>query len=96
MRGRGTAGVRLGEASGLRPCGKPFGLRDGIRYRGKPLLELQRQEIPAIPHVDAIVCQVKHRDVVCEVIGKHVLDVSGGVCCSVAGVRYEPGLSEAA
>ncbi len=53
-------------------------------------------EIPAIPHVDAIVCQVKLRDVVCEVIGKHVLDVSGGVCCSVAGVRYEPGLSEAA
>ncbi len=63
---------------------------------GRSLLELQRIEIPAIPHVDAIRCQARHRDLVCEVIGRHVFDVSGGVCCSVAGIRYESGLSNAA
>jgi hypothetical protein len=53
------------------------------------LLEIQGQGIPAIPDVDAIICQEQHRETVCEAIGRHVYQVSGGVCCKVDGIRYE-------
>jgi hypothetical protein len=52
------------------------------------LLEIQGEGIPAIPDVDAIICQQRHREIVCEAIGRHVYEVSGGVCCKVDGVRY--------
>jgi len=57
------------------------------------LLELQGQEIAAIPQVDALICQARHRTTVCEAIGKQIFQ-SSGVCCSVVGIRYSP-LNEA-
>ena len=56
------------------------------------LLKAQREGIAAIPHVDALICQQKHRERVCEVIGRKLFDATG-VCCAVGGVRYSP-LSE--
>jgi hypothetical protein len=53
------------------------------------LLELQREKIPAIPFVDALICQEKNRERVCKTIGKHVFHVTG-VCCKVGGIRYSP------
>jgi hypothetical protein len=52
------------------------------------LLELQGKGIPAIPDVDAIICQQRHRKIVCKTIGRQVYEVSGGVCCKVDGIRY--------
>ena len=57
---------------------------------GDALLELQAAGIPAIPDVDAIICQQRYRESVCEVIGRTVYEVSGGVRCKVSGVRYLP------
>jgi hypothetical protein len=53
------------------------------------LLEVQRQGIAAIPHVDALICQQKDRQRVCEIVGKHILEVTG-VCGVVGGIRYSP------
>ena len=54
------------------------------------LLEVQGKGIAAIPDVDALICQKRHRETVCEAIGRHVYEVSGGVCCKVDDLRYEP------
>jgi hypothetical protein len=56
------------------------------------LLEAQREGIATIPHVDALICQQKDRERVCEIIGRRVFDATG-VCCAVGGIRYSP-LSE--
>jgi len=53
------------------------------------LLEVQRKGIAAIPHVDALICQEKDRQQVCEVIGKQIFHATG-VCCTVGGIRYSP------
>ena len=53
------------------------------------LLELQRERIAAIPYVDALICQQKDRERVCEVIGRKIFEATG-VCCAVGGVRYSP------
>jgi hypothetical protein len=53
------------------------------------LLEVQREGIAVIPHVDVLICQEKGRQRVCEVIGKKIFDATG-VCCVVGGVRYSP------
>jgi len=53
------------------------------------LLEVQAEEIAAIPHVDALICQEKDRERVCEVIGRKIFEVTG-VCCTVGGIRYSP------
>jgi hypothetical protein len=52
------------------------------------LLEIQGKGIPAIPDVDAIICQQRHREIVGEAIGRQVYEVSGGVCCKVDSIRY--------
>ena len=54
------------------------------------LLEAQKLGIPAVPLVDAIYCRESDRAVVCELIGRKMYEVSGGVCCLVNGVRYKP------
>jgi hypothetical protein len=51
------------------------------------LLEVQREGIAAIPHVDALICQEKHRVRVCEAIGRQIFQATG-VCCTVGGIRY--------
>ena len=51
------------------------------------LLEAQREGIAAIPHVDALICQEKDRERVCEVIGEQIFEATG-VCCTVGGTRY--------
>jgi hypothetical protein len=53
------------------------------------LLEVQAEEIAAIPHVDALICQEKDRERVCQVIGRKVFEATG-VCCVVGGMRYSP------
>ena len=53
------------------------------------LLEVQRERIPAIPHVDALICQEKYRERVCEAIGRQIFQATG-VCCTVGGIRYSP------
>jgi hypothetical protein len=53
------------------------------------LLEMQREGIAAIPHVDALICQQKDRERVCEVIGRKIFEATR-VCCTVDGVRYSP------
>ena len=53
------------------------------------LLEVQREEIAAIPHVDALICQQKDRERVCEVIGRRIFEATG-VCCVVGGIHYSP------
>ena len=57
------------------------------------LLEVQREGIAAIPHVDALICQQKQRERVCEVIGRQVFEATG-VCCEVGSIRFSP-LTEA-
>ena len=52
------------------------------------LMEVQRQGIPAIPLVDSIIVPEQHREQVCELIGREMYRVSGGVCCKVDGIRY--------
>jgi hypothetical protein len=54
------------------------------------LLAAQKLGIPAVPLVDAIDCRESDRAVVCELIGRKMYEVSGGVCCLVNGVRYKP------
>ena len=54
------------------------------------LLEAQAKGIAAIPDVDAIICQARHKVVVCRLIGQKVHEFSCGVCCKVGGIRYEP------
>jgi hypothetical protein len=53
------------------------------------LLEVQREGIAAIPHVDALICQRKNRARVCEAIGRRIFQATG-VCCAVGGIRYSP------
>jgi hypothetical protein len=53
------------------------------------LLGVQGDGIAAIPHVDALICQPKDRERVCEVIGRRIFEATG-VCCTVDGVRYSP------
>ena len=53
------------------------------------LLEVQGEGIAAIPHVDALICQQKDREQVCEVIGRKIFEATG-VCCAVGGIRYSP------
>jgi hypothetical protein len=53
------------------------------------LLEAQREGIAAIPHVDALICQEKDRERVCEVIGRRIFEATG-VCCVVGDIRYSP------
>jgi hypothetical protein len=53
------------------------------------LLEVQREGIAAIPHVDALICQQKNRARVCEAIGEQIFQATG-VCCAVGGTRYSP------
>ena len=53
------------------------------------LLEVQQKGIVAIPHVDALICQQKDRERVCEIIGRKIFEITG-VCCTVAGIRYSP------
>jgi len=50
------------------------------------LRDLQQQGIAAIPHVDALICQEKDHDVVCEAIGKQIF-LAAGVRARVGGVR---------
>ena len=54
------------------------------------LLDTQAKGIAAIPDVDAIICATGHKETVCRLIGQHVYEVSGGVCCKAGGVRYKP------
>jgi hypothetical protein len=53
------------------------------------LLQVQRKGIAAIPLVDALICQEKYRDRVCEAIGKQIF-LATGVCGNIAGTRYSP------
>jgi hypothetical protein len=53
------------------------------------LLEVQREGIAAIPHVDALICQQKDREQVCEVTGRKIFEATG-VCCTMGGTRYSP------
>ena len=53
------------------------------------LLEVQREGIAAIPQVDALICQEKDRERVCEVIGRKIFEATG-VYCTVGGIRYSP------
>ena len=53
------------------------------------LLEVQREGIAAIPHVDALICQQKNRERVCEVTGRKIFEATG-VCCTVGGICYSP------
>jgi hypothetical protein len=53
------------------------------------LLEVQHQDIGAIPLVDALICQEKHRERVCEVLGRQIFFATG-VCPKVGGTRYSP------
>jgi len=54
------------------------------------LLEMQKHGILGIPDVDSIICQSRHREFVCQTIGRYVHEVSGGVQCKVGGIRYDP------
>jgi hypothetical protein len=51
--------------------------------------DLQEKGIAAIPHVDALICEHKDRDIVCEAIGRQIFLVTG-VWSIVGGVRYLP------
>jgi len=53
------------------------------------LLEVQAEDIAAIPHVDALICKQKDRERVCEVIGRKIFEATG-VCCAVGGISYSP------
>jgi hypothetical protein len=53
------------------------------------LLEAQGEGIAAIPHVDALICQKKNQDRVCEAIGKQIF-LATGVCGKIGGIRYSP------
>ena len=53
------------------------------------LLEVQQKGIAAIPYVDALICQEKYRERVCEIIGRQIFEATG-VCCTVGGARYSP------
>ena len=54
------------------------------------LLQCQEEGIAAIPATDAILCRLKHRERVREIIGLWVYKVSGGVSCMVDGFRFRP------
>jgi ribosomal 50S subunit-associated protein YjgA (DUF615 family) len=51
------------------------------------LLQLQREDVPAIPDTDAILCRERDRMRVSGVIGAHV-HAASGVLCKVAGIRF--------
>jgi hypothetical protein len=57
------------------------------------LLEAQQDGIAAIRHVDALICQQKDRERVCETIGGQIFEATG-VCCTVGGIRYSMTESE--
>jgi hypothetical protein len=44
------------------------------------LRELQCEGIAAIPHVDALICQEKNGERVCDVLGRQIFEATG-VCC---------------
>ena len=50
------------------------------------LLQLQREDIAAIPQADAIICKTSDQERVRKVIGEHVFKESTGVTCKVNGV----------
>jgi hypothetical protein len=52
------------------------------------LFVAQAKKIPAIPDVDAIICPIRHKEVVCRLIGEKVHEISHGVCCQVGGIRF--------
>jgi hypothetical protein len=53
------------------------------------LLELQQKGIALIAHVDALICEHKDRDIVCEAIGRQIF-LATGVCSRVSCIRYSP------
>jgi hypothetical protein len=53
------------------------------------LLEVQGKEIPAIPLVDALICQRQHHAVVCAAIGEQIFRAAGA-CAKIGGLRYSP------
>ena len=53
------------------------------------LLDAQAGGIAAIPDVDALICQVRHKETVCEFIGRKVHELSYGVSCVVGGIRFQ-------
>ena len=55
------------------------------------LLAAQTQGIAAVPDVDAIVCSSRHKEKVCGLVGAEVYQLTQGVRCKVAGIRYDPG-----
>jgi hypothetical protein len=66
---------------------KPLQHRTAKAINGA-LLRAQEKGIAAIPDVDAIICQTRHKEIVCELIGQKVYDISRGVCSKVGGIRY--------
>ncbi len=54
------------------------------------LLQLQSMDIPAVPQTDALLCQRRHREVVCRIFGAAVFKVSQGVNCRIDGIRNRP------
>jgi hypothetical protein len=53
------------------------------------LLEVQQQGIAAIPLVDALICQERHKERVCEALGRQVF-LRTAVCAMIGGCRYSP------
>ena len=72
-----------------RNVSKPLQHRTAKAINGA-LLQAQEMGIAAIPDVDAIICQAPHKELVCELIGQKVYDISRGVCSKVGGIRYAP------
>jgi hypothetical protein len=53
------------------------------------LVAVQKQDIPAIPDTDALICSAEAHEVACESIGRAMYELSG-VRCKVGGIRYQP------
>jgi hypothetical protein len=70
-------------------CAKPISTIYTADTIAAALLEVQHEGIVAIPYVDALICQEKDRERVCEVVGRRIFNATG-VCCLVGGIRYSP------
>ncbi|MGC2578776.1 MAG: hypothetical protein WA376_14500 [Terrimicrobiaceae bacterium] len=66
---------------------KPLQHRTAKAINGA-LMQAQGLGIPAIPDVDAIICQLRRKEVVCELIGKEVYALTQGVCANVGGIGF--------